>query len=281
MRKTRMLAQKELNLSTLTSRNEEIIRLKNVQIRDDEKIKIKDLSLNIYNEEKVAIISDSNTPTSAIFHLLLQFNLETSGFVYLNGQIITSIKLTSLRNQFFYLDKTIPLFSSTLRQNIHPSYPETLRSDQILTTFDILQKFGFNDPNLSEMGLGAQIDPDTLSPDERTAIGMARLFMDKKKVCLLDRVDARFDLEGILQFGRMMQEELQESTVLMVCERICTAEYFDRVVVFENGEIVADGDPDSLKMDVEVEEVGRDGEVVKVRRKSKFMKMLEKEREVF
>lgn len=243
------MATRLLKIDFSSNNSKEIIKFNGVSIFDDitNEPVLKKLTFSINKGEKVGILSDKTTPVSAIFDFLLQFNLKSEGETYINNDKIETIELKSLRSQIFYLSKKIPIFNTTLKKNIHPSFPKTLNTEQYLFTLDILQKFNFENNHLSDLGLNLQLNSSSVSPDERTAIGMARLILEKKKICLLDRVDVRFDNNGIYNFSGLLKEELSDSSVIMICERASTIlECFDRVLIFEKGELVEVGNPKEL-----------------------------------
>ena len=283
LRMNRKLAISKFNLTNSgVSTEKPLIIFRNVQIYDDRlngSPKIKTLNLSIPPKQKVAILSDLSTPVSAIFDLLLQLNLETSGATFLDSRDISTLKLQDVRKETFYLNKEIPLFATSLRKNIHPLYPDATNSSTKLQIFSILKMFNFSNPRFPDLGLELPINPLMISPDDRTAIGMTRLFMDPKSICLLDSIDARFDFGAILKFGEMLLERLNDSTVIMICERAVTAKFFDRVVIFREGMVVEDGDPRVLSGGESVG--GHVGNDAKVEAGTHFSRMLRKEREIF
>lgn len=264
------MANKLLNMDTINPKSSNsIIKFSNLSIYNEiqtNKPILNSLNFEVEKSEKVAILSDPLTPISALFDFLLQFNFKSDGTAFVNSQPIESIELNSLRKQIFYMSKKIPIFNTTLKKNIHPAFPNTIKSELYIRTLEILQKFNFENPKLTELGLKLNLKTNSVSPDDRTAVGMARLFTEKKKICLLDRIDARFDNSGIEIFADFLKTELKESAILMICEQATTVlEAFDRVVVFEEGEVVEDG---------------RVAELVR-KKGSRFLERVEKEREIF
>lgn len=314
-RLVRLRADKILNLAPSEAQTSQkcFLSFDSISIYDDSsagEALIKNLNFSVVQNEKIAIIGDINTPLSAIFDLLLQFNVEYKGDVYLQNQAMRFLELKSVREQIFFLDKSVPIFNDSVKRNISPvvfNKPIKKTDKKLIDLVDrIFTMFKFDDkefvqnamlrvgtdsslispyPNIQRANkkefnkiikttkasenlercekkkkllltrnlkakeiLKLKVDHKKISSRERTSIGMARVFTDKKSLCLLDRIDARFqNFDDLLNFSELMESEMTNSTVMMVCEKASTAEYFDRVLVFENGELIEDGKPGELK----------------------------------
>ena len=112
-------------------------------------------------QQKVAIVSDSETPISTLFDAILRVPQLMEGLVKLNNinlDDMSSNDVKKLRSQIFYVGKDIPIFSQDLKTNINPEYQEKdLGSKEYLKIFDILRKFAQFGKKLDSMGLNLKI----------------------------------------------------------------------------------------------------------------------------
>ena len=118
-------------------------------------------SLAIAPKQKVAILSDSETPVSTIFDVMLRIPYLTEGSIEINGINIDhfGVKDTKkLRQQIFYMSKDIPIFSQDLKTNIHPDFKnKDLKRTEYLKIFEILKKFAQFGKKLDSFGLNLKL----------------------------------------------------------------------------------------------------------------------------
>lgn len=102
-------------------------------------------NLSIPAGQKVALVGDFETPLSTIFDALLRIPCQTEGMLELNGVNLDDLgrdDILKLRQQIFFMEKDLPIFSDDLKTNINPEFKNTdLQSKDYIKIFEILKKF--------------------------------------------------------------------------------------------------------------------------------------------
>jgi ATP-binding cassette subfamily C (CFTR/MRP) protein 1 len=127
------------------------------------------------------------------------------------------------------------LFEGTLRENIDPLCVQT--DDAVLMS--ILKRLAFTNQSFETHGLEMQIDSDggNLSQGEKQLICFSRTLVSKRTLIILDEATANIDIKTEESIQKAVEEEFENSTMLIIAHRIQTVLHCDRIIVLRDGKI--------------------------------------------
>lgn len=201
--------------------------------------------LEIKPGERVAILGKTGAGKSTLLKLLSGQAQASKGKVIIDGVDMAHIDPDDVRRQVGYLSQDSRLFFGTLRQNLmlghpHATEAELIQALRISGAIGMVQQDAASlDRLINEGGRG-------LSGGQRQMVLLSRLIVRNPQIVLLDEPTASMDeqLEGWVI--RQLQQWLTGRTLVLVTHRPALLTLVDRIVVMENGKVVADGPRDSL-----------------------------------
>jgi ABC-type bacteriocin/lantibiotic exporter with double-glycine peptidase domain len=202
-------------------------------------------SLRIVEGEQVAIAGENGAGKSTLAKLIARFYDPGSGSIRIGNIDIRNIELKDLRRYVCYLPHDPVLFDGTLSFN--------LRFVRPTSTDDELQE-AICSVGLSQFvaalpdGLHQRIGPGgcQLSGGQRQRLAIARAILQKPQILILDEATSCLDLSSEKLVLGNIRRDLAASTLIVVSHRASTFSTFGRLLVLRRGEIVEDGNPDSL-----------------------------------
>jgi ABC-type multidrug transport system fused ATPase/permease subunit len=206
---------------------------------------LKDVNLKVESGEKVAIIGFVGSGKSALTELVPRFYDATVGQVMIDGYDVCEASLKSLRSQIGIVLQDIYIFSTTIKENITFGRPDAVEEDiieaakaaQIHDYIASLPK-GY-DTEVGERGL-------TLSGGQRQRVAIARVLLMNPAILILDDSTSNVDAETEVLIRKAIDALLEGRTALIITQRASTCENADKVVVVDEGQVVAIGKHDVL-----------------------------------
>ncbi|MGE0803643.1 MAG: type I secretion system permease/ATPase [Lautropia sp.] len=203
------------------------------------------LDLQIRPGERVAIVGRIGSGKSTALRLIGGLFPPGEGQVQLDGIDLRQIDPADLRAHVGFVGQDVRLFHGTLRENVmlerpHASWDAYLSAAR-LTGLDRLaaaHPLGHDLP-IGEGGAG-------LSGGQRQLVALARALVTRPRILLLDEPTSAMDLQTEDQFVRQLAGIVQGRTVVIVTHRPSLLPLVDRIVVFDQGRIVADGPKDQV-----------------------------------
>lgn len=222
--------------------------LRNVQYTYDEE-NVKNVltigQLQIKPGERVALLGKVGAGKSTLLKLLAGQARATQGKVIVDGVDINRIDPIDLRRQLGWLSQDSRLFFGTLRQNLmlgnpHASEQEMLQALRVSGALSLVQQDAASlDRIINEGGRG-------LSGGQRQMVLISRMILRQPQVVLLDEPTASMDEQLEEHVIRQMKNWLSGRTLVLVTHRPALLKLVDRIVVMDNGRIVADGPRDEI-----------------------------------
>ena len=204
-----------------------------------------DINLKINQGETLAIIGTTGCGKTSLVNLLPRFYDATEGTVLFDGVDVKEYDLSELREKIGYVMQKSELFSDTVANNIRWGNPEaTMEEVKEAATIAQAAEFieGFNeqyDTFIAEKGA-------SLSGGQKQRVSIARAMLRKPEVLILDDSTSALDLvtEGKLQ--KALKEKLDDTTIIMIAQRIASVRRADRIAVLEEGTILHCGTHEEL-----------------------------------
>jgi len=201
--------------------------------------------LHIKPGETVALVGPSGAGKSTVFQLLLRFFDPDIGTVTLDGVDLKSMAREDFRKQFAYVPQDPVIFATTAMENIRFGRPEA--SDQEVVS---AAKAAAADDFISVLPEGYESFVGErgvmLSGGQKQRIAIARAILRDAPVLLLDEATSALDAESELAVKLAVEELSAERTTLIVAHRLATVKKADRIIVMDQGRIVAEGSHDTL-----------------------------------
>jgi ATP-binding cassette subfamily B protein len=190
--------------------------------------------------QTVAILGATGAGKSSIVNLVPRFYDSASGKITWNGMDIRDVKQSDLLKYVGIVPQETILFSGTVRDNIRYGKP-TATEDDVIAAAKAAQAHGFilNLPN----GYDTRIEERgvNLSGGQKQRIAIARALLLRPTVLILDDSTSSVDVETETKIQDAMKSWLKDSTSFVVAQRISTVLHADKIIVVDEGKIVAQG----------------------------------------
>jgi len=204
-----------------------------------------DFTLRIQPGETVALVGPSGAGKSTVFNLLLRFHDPQRGRITLDGVDLRALKLDDLRGALALVPQETVIFGASAADNIRfgradASDEDVFAAARAAEAFAFLgdQPQGF-DTQLGERGV-------RLSGGQRQRIAIARAILKDAPVLLLDEATSSLDAQSEAAIQAALERAGRGRTTLVIAHRLATVQRADRIVVMDQGRIVADGSHDAL-----------------------------------
>ncbi|NCW63927.1 MAG: ABC transporter ATP-binding protein/permease, partial [Betaproteobacteria bacterium] len=232
--------------TTLQKTKEASIQFENVSFDyDARRTIIKNISFEVPNGKKVALVGPTGAGKSTISRLLFRFYDPKEGAIYVNNQNIKDISQQSLRKMIGVVPQDTVLFNDTIYYNI--SYGNTEASEEQIyeaaKSADI-HNFVMNLPDgyqtiVGERGL-------KLSGGEKQRVAIARAILKNPSIFFFDEATSALDSTTEKEIQKNLQTISQNRTTLVIAHRLSTAADADEILVLEQGQITERGTHDEL-----------------------------------
>ena len=201
---------------------------------------LQDINLRIEPSQQVALMGYVGSGKTTLAELVPRFYDVTAGSVTVDGVDIREIELRNLRKQVGIVLQGVFIFSDTIRNNVAYGKPEATEEEivaaakaaQIHEQIESLPD-GY-DTVVGERGI-------TLSGGQRQRVSIARTLLTDPRILILDDSTSNVDAQTEAQIRKAIDTLLQGRTALIITQRASTCEAADKVVVMEDGRIIAEG----------------------------------------
>jgi len=211
---------------------------------------LQDISLELKAGETVAFVGPSGCGKSTMISLLERFYDPSGGRILIDGVPVWNLKLTSWRQQLGYVGQEPVLFDGTIKENILLGLTEDYSSDveqaaRQANAHNFIEEFpeGYE----TKVGEGG----GKLSGGQKQRISIARALVRQPQILLLDEATSALDTESEAIVQEALDAILAQGnrTCIVIAHRLSTITNADKIVVFQNGQIVQMGKYDDLAKD--------------------------------
>ena len=199
-----------------------------------------DVSLRIPPGESLAVVGTTGAGKSTVAKLITRFYDPQQGTVRIDGHDLRDVTITSLRTQLGVVPQEPFLFHGTVRDNVAFSQPDA--SDEAV--LEACRAVGIDDAvERLPGGIHALVHErgSSLSAGERQLLALARAFLAKPRVLVLDEATSNLDLRSEAKIEHALDTLLEGRTAVIIAHRLATAMRCDRIAVVEAGQVVEHG----------------------------------------
>lgn len=221
------------------------IMMKNLSFAYGKEKVLNDVSIKIHAGQSVALVGPSGAGKSTFVNIVPRFFDPQEGSLMVDGFDVRQVKQADLRANIALVSQEPILFNDTIAENIRIGKPnatdaEIREAAHLAGALDFIntQTQGFN-TLVGERG-------SSLSGGQRQRIAIARAFLKNAPILILDEATSALDTETERSIQNSLSKLMSGRTTLIVAHRFSTIRDVDRILVFDEGRIVADGTRDEV-----------------------------------
>jgi len=201
-----------------------------------------DLTVSIPAGQKVGLVGRSGSGKTTFVKLIQRIHEISEGKIALGGVDIARVPLTQLRRQIALVPQEPILFHRSLADNIAYARPEATLQD-VGVAAQQAGAAGFIDRLPKGYGTKVGERGIKLSGGERQRVAIARAFLSDSPILIMDEATSSLDSEAEFRVAEAAERLMEGRTTLVIAHRLATVERMDRILVFDQGQIVEDGSP--------------------------------------
>lgn len=201
---------------------------------------LENISVTVKPGMHVALVGESGAGKSTFVNLILGFYKPVAGKIFIDGMDLIDLDLRSLRLNIGVVSQDVFLFGGTILDNIRygkmdATMDEIQNAAQLASINDFILKLpdGYN-TIVGERGV-------KLSAGERQRITIARVFVRKPAILIMDEVTSALDSESQKKVQDAVDSFYRTKTTFIIAHRLSTVVNADRILVFKKGKIIEQG----------------------------------------
>ena len=201
---------------------------------------LRDLNLEIKENQTVAFVGHTGSGKSTIMNLIVKFYSATKGNILINGRNINDYSKEYLREKTAIVLQDSFLFEGTLLENITTSNDEKIAKEALSR---VGGAFILGSRSLASK---VEIGGSNFSTGEKQLICLARALAKDPKILILDESTANIDSETEQNVSRAIEELKQGRTTLIIAHRLSTIKNADMIYVLRKGKVIESGTHEEL-----------------------------------
>ena len=212
---------------------------------------LKNINANFTGGKMTALVGHSGSGKSTLLNMIPRIYAPTDGIINFDDQDISKFGLASLRSQISIVDQNTTLFDDTVLNNIKYARPEATNeeiyqaAEQSMCTEFINNLENGYETMIGENGV-------KLSGGEKQRLSIARAFLKKSKIILLDEATSSLDSETEDKIQKALSKLTLNKTTIVIAHRLSTILNSDKIYVVDNGKIIDSGNHEKLLINSKV-----------------------------
>jgi len=214
--------------------------------KDSEKYSLENISFKIYPKETIGIIGGTGSGKSTLINLISRFYDASDGKIFIDGHDLKEYPLSQIRNKIGLVPQNLVLFAGTITENIQFGNIKATNED-IKRALEIAQSSEFVD-KLPE-GYDTPLDQGgkNLSGGQKQRLTIARALACNPEILILDDSFSALDFATDAKLRKALKNETKNNTtVIIVSQRIATIKNADKILVLDDGNLVDIGTHNDL-----------------------------------
>ena len=206
---------------------------------------LKNISAEFSGGKMTALVGHSGSGKSTLLNMIPRIYSPNEGNIQIDEQDISKINLNSLRKEISIVDQNVTLFDDTVLNNIKYANPDA-SLEEIYEAADnaMCKDFIENLDNKYETRIGE--NGVKLSGGEKQRLSIARAFLKKSKIILLDEATSSLDSETEEKIQSALNKLILNKTTIVIAHRLSTILNSDKIYVVDQGKIIDSGNHEDL-----------------------------------
>ena len=187
-----------------------------------------------------AIIGSTGSGKSTLLHLIPRYFDATEGQIIIDGTNIKDISLSKLRDMLGFVPQKGVLFSGTIASNIKFG-DENISDEDMYKAAEIAQALEFIEGKEDKFDSEISQGGSNVSGGQKQRLSIARALAKKPKILLFDDSFSALDYKTDVKLRKTLREKMQDTTTIIVAQRIATILNADKIIVMNEGKVVGIG----------------------------------------
>ncbi len=216
----------------------------NYSLNSENKV-LKDINLRINGGKMTALVGQSGSGKSTLLSLIPRIYDPKSGVIEIDGQDIKEVKLVSLRKEISIVDQNVTLFDDTILNNIKYAKPNS-SNEEIYEAAELSMCSEFINKLKDKYETVIGENGVRLSGGEKQRLSIARAFLKKSKIILLDEATSSLDSETEEKIQIALDKLTLNKTTIVIAHRLSTILNSDKIYVMDKGMVIDSGNHEEL-----------------------------------
>ena len=206
---------------------------------------LENISFSVNKGETVAILGVTGAGKTSLVNLIPRFYDVCGGQVFVDGENVLNYNLDNLRSKIGMVMQKSELYSGTIKDNIRGGKEDATDKEveiaaKIAQADDFIKSFkdGY-DTIIGEKG-------SSLSGGQKQRLSIARAILKHPEILIFDDSTSALDLGTEKRLHKALKENLEDTTVIMIAQRVVSVKDADKIIVLDNGGIAALGTHEEL-----------------------------------
>ncbi len=206
---------------------------------------LSDVNLDIHSGERIGIIGGTGSAKSSLVQLIPRLYDVTGGSVKVGGIDVRDYDLDVLRNEVAMVLQNNVLFSGTIKENLRWG-KEDATDEEIIRACELAQASEFIDQMPDGYDTYIEQGGSNVSGGQKQRLCIARALLKKPKILILDDSTSAVDTKTDKLIRQAFAEEIPDTTEFIIAQRIASVDDADRIIVMDDGKVVAFGSHEEL-----------------------------------
>ncbi len=205
---------------------------------------IQNISLSLRKGERLGIIGATGSGKSTFIKLLLRFYEPDSGEIRINGKNIKSYSREQLTSMFGVALQNDFIYADTIEENIR--FGRDISKEDIIKAAKTAQAHDFITATADGYSHMLSSKGTNLSGGQRQRVLIARAIASAPEILILDDSSSALDYKTDANLRKALDEDMSDSTVITVAQRVSSVKNCDHIIVIEDGEVIGQGKHEHL-----------------------------------